>query len=56
MKAVRLILNVLNFLRNEQQDSLAKIRPRGKSGQSASDVADPTMWSKVHHLDWQGYH
>jgi len=56
VKAVRLILNVLNFLRNEQQDNLVKIRPRGKSGQSVSDAADPTLWSKVYHLKWQGYH
>ena len=48
MKAIRLILNVLNFLRGEQQDFIMTGRPyRGKSGQISPDVADPTLWKKV---------
>lgn len=48
VKAVRLILNVLNFLRGEQQDFIMTGRPyRGKSGQISPDVPDPTLWKKV---------
>ncbi len=48
VKAVRLILTVLNSLRGEQQDFILSGRPhRGKSGQAVPDTADPTSWKKV---------
>ncbi|BDA48015.1 Serine-protein kinase ATM [Coccomyxa sp. Obi] len=56
VKAVRLSLNVLDFLRSERQDFVLSGRPQGQRGRSGQTGGDPTLWRKVCWLDLNYLH